>query len=95
MKIATYNTNGINGRLAVLQRWLKEASPDVVCLQALKGPDDRFPGQAISEVQCAVTWSKGLEWRGNLLRAGVDRHVRGWEKTSDHAPVWLKWQINN
>ncbi|MNR31738.1 Exodeoxyribonuclease [compost metagenome] len=25
------------------------------------------------------------------LKAGnVDRHVRGWEKTSDHAPVWIE-----
>lgn len=25
-----------------------------------------------------------------LVDAGVDRFVRGWEKTSDHAPVWIK-----
>jgi exodeoxyribonuclease-3 len=25
-----------------------------------------------------------------LLKAEVDRHVRGWEKSSDHAPVWIK-----
>ncbi len=25
-----------------------------------------------------------------LQAAGVDRHVRGWEKTSDHAPVWIE-----
>lgn len=24
-----------------------------------------------------------------LQSAGVDRHVRGWEKPSDHAPVWI------
>ena len=24
-----------------------------------------------------------------LTGAAVDRHVRGWEKTSDHAPVWI------
>ncbi len=24
-----------------------------------------------------------------LCEGGVDRHVRGWEKTSDHAPVWI------
>ena len=26
-----------------------------------------------------------------LSDAGVDREVRGWEKTSDHAPVWIKF----
>jgi exodeoxyribonuclease-3 len=25
-----------------------------------------------------------------LVAAGVDRFVRGWEKTSDHAPVWIE-----
>ncbi|HWJ92569.1 MAG TPA: exodeoxyribonuclease III, partial [Flavisolibacter sp.] len=25
-----------------------------------------------------------------LKAAGVDREVRGWEKTSDHAPVWIE-----
>jgi exodeoxyribonuclease-3 len=25
-----------------------------------------------------------------LSAAGVDRDVRGWEKTSDHAPVWIE-----
>src|SRR5688572_30432592 len=33
MKIATFNVNGINGRLSVLLRWLAEAEPDIVCLQ--------------------------------------------------------------
>ena len=27
---------------------------------------------------------------GKLLKAGVDKEVRGWEKTSDHAPVWIR-----
>jgi exodeoxyribonuclease-3 len=30
------------------------------------------------------------EIEGRLLSAGVDREVRGWEKTSDHAPVWIE-----
>ena len=25
-----------------------------------------------------------------LVAGGVDKHVRGWEKTSDHAPVWIE-----
>jgi len=27
---------------------------------------------------------------GSLTAAGVDRDVRGWEKTSDHAPTWIE-----
>ena len=42
MKIATYNVNGVNGRLPVLLRWLREAQPDIVCLQELKAPQEKF-----------------------------------------------------
>lgn len=28
--------------------------------------------------------------KNHLIAAGVDHHVRGWEKTSDHAPVWIE-----
>ncbi|MDN3550188.1 hypothetical protein [Mucilaginibacter aquaedulcis] len=27
-----------------------------------------------------------------LTSAGVDKHVRGWEHSSDHAPVWIEIQ---
>jgi exodeoxyribonuclease-3 len=29
-----------------------------------------------------------------LLAAGIDRHVRGWEKPSDHVPVWVELDID-
>ena len=28
-----------------------------------------------------------------LMAAGVDREVRGWEKASDHAPVWIELAV--
>ena len=43
MKIATYNVNGVNGRLDVLLQWLGGARPDAVVLQELKAPDSTFP----------------------------------------------------
>src|SRR5690554_3876688 len=29
------------------------------------------------------------ELKNKLSACGVDKHVRGWEKSSDHAPVWI------
>ena len=29
-----------------------------------------------------------------LLGAGVDKHVRGWEKPSDHVPVWADFDLS-
>ncbi|MDB4989044.1 MAG: exodeoxyribonuclease [Myxococcaceae bacterium] len=47
MKIATYNINGINGRLSRLLEWLDARAPDVVCLQELKTVDSSFPYAAL------------------------------------------------
>jgi exodeoxyribonuclease-3 len=64
MKIATYNVNGVNGRLPVLLRWLKETSPDVVCLQELKAPNDKFPEAAIAEAGYHAIWHGQKSWNG-------------------------------
>src|ERR1044072_1622583 len=64
MKIATYNVNGINGRLTVLLRWLKEAKPDVVCLQELKAPADRFPLKQIQAAGYQAIWHGQKSWNG-------------------------------
>ena len=49
MKIATFNVNGVNGRLPRLLEWLEETRPDVACLQEIKTVEERFPRQAIEE----------------------------------------------
>ena len=49
MRIATYNVNGITGRLPVLLRRLNETQPNVVCLQELRAPDEKFPAEAIGK----------------------------------------------
>ncbi|HTL06755.1 MAG TPA: exodeoxyribonuclease III [Chitinophagaceae bacterium] len=64
MKIATYNVNGVNGRLPVLLRWLKEASPDVVCLQELKAPAEKFPLKAIEDAGYHAIWHGQKSWNG-------------------------------
>jgi exodeoxyribonuclease-3 len=64
MKIATYNVNGVNGRLPVLLRWLQETSPDIVCLQELKAPQEKFPDEAIREAGYHAIWHGQKSWNG-------------------------------
>ena len=64
MKIATYNVNGVNGRLPVLLKWLDETKPDVVCLQELKAPDEKFPLQAINDAGYNAIWHGQKSWNG-------------------------------
>jgi exodeoxyribonuclease-3 len=64
MKIATYNVNGINGRLPVLLQWLNESKPDVVCLQELKAPQEKFPEKAIEDAGYHAIWHGQKSWNG-------------------------------
>src|SRR5258708_4822054 len=151
MKIATFNINNINKRLANLLHWLRTAKPDVVSLQELNGagvpvvlagdynvmPTDRdiYPTQsyakdALVQPESRVFFQRILEqgwvdairtlhpdapmytfwdymrnrWprdaglridhlllsaqaADHLVRAGVDRQIRGSQGASDHAPA--------
>jgi exodeoxyribonuclease-3 len=69
MKIATFNVNGINGRLPLLLRWLAQAAPDVVCLQELKAPDDKFPQVAIEKAGYGAIWQGQKSWNGVAILA--------------------------
>jgi exodeoxyribonuclease-3 len=78
MKIATYNVNGVNGRLPVLLRWLAETEPDVVCLQELKAPQEKFPEEAIKDAGYHAIWHGQKSWNGVaiLSRIGQPEEVR-------------------
>ncbi len=78
MKIATYNVNGVNGRLSVLLRRLREAEPDIVCLQELKAPDEKFPEGAIRELGYDAIWHGQKSWNGVaiLSRVGAIHETR-------------------
>jgi exodeoxyribonuclease-3 len=71
MKIATYNVNGINGRLPVLLKWLNETAPDVVCLQELKAPQEKFPEAAIKDAGYHAIWHGQKSWNGVAI---LSRH---------------------
>ena len=64
MKIATFKVNGVNGRLPVLLRWLEEAQPDVICLQELKAPDQKFPRDMIEKAGYGAIWHGQKSWNG-------------------------------
>ena len=71
MRIASYNVNGVNGRLPRLLEWLNETQPDVVCLQELKTDDTKFPAKAIGEA------GYGAIWHGQRSHHGVAILARG------------------
>lgn len=73
LRIATYNVNGVNGRLPVLLRWLRDTAPDVVCLQEIKTSDANFPVKALEDAGYAGIWHGQKSYNGVaiLARGGV------------------------
>jgi exodeoxyribonuclease III len=69
MRIVTYNVNSINARLPNLRRWLELTSPDVVCLQELKAPQEKFPEQAIRDAGYGVIWHGQKSYNGVAILA--------------------------
>jgi exodeoxyribonuclease III len=71
VKIATYNVNGVNGRLPRLLEWLAETQPDVACLQEIKTDDSKFPAKAIEAA------GYGAVWHGQRSHHGVAILAKG------------------
>jgi exodeoxyribonuclease III len=78
MKIATFNVNGVKGRMPRLLEWLAEASPDVACLQEIKTGDATFPAGPLQAAGYHVLWHGMPRHHGVaiLARGGVPHEVR-------------------
>lgn len=53
----------------MLLRWLAEARPDVVCLQELKAPDEKFPVKALEAAGYGAIWHGQKSWNGVAILA--------------------------
>ncbi len=75
MKIATFNINGVNKRLANLLAWLRETRPDIVCLQELKAQQDAFPHESIRQAGYDAVWGGQRSWNGVAILSRVGEPV--------------------
>ena len=62
MKVTTWNINGVKARLESAVAYLRQASPDVICLQEIKSVTEAFPASAFEDLgyHCAVHGQKGF-----------------------------------
>lgn len=79
MKIATWNINGIKARIKNLERWLKEADPDIACLQEIKSIDENFPAELFEGMgyNVAVHGQKSFNGVAILSKKPFDEVIRG------------------
>ena len=50
LTIATWNINSVRLRIGLVERFLTEYAPDILCLQETKCPNDRFPRDAFERL---------------------------------------------
>lgn len=73
MLIATFNVNGIGARQTRLREWLAERQPDIVCLQELKAPSERFPQAELEKAGYGAIWHGQKSWNGVAILARDER----------------------
>jgi exodeoxyribonuclease-3 len=84
-RIATWNINGVKARIDSLLRWLREASPDVVCLQEIKTVDEGFPTGPLEELgyNAAVHGQKGFHGVALLSKSPMEDVQKGLSPIGD------------
>ncbi|MEM7302953.1 MAG: exodeoxyribonuclease III [Pseudomonadota bacterium] len=50
LKIATWNINSVRLRRPLVEQFLKDYGPDILCLQEIKCQNDQFPAKAFAEM---------------------------------------------
>ena len=78
MKVASFNVNGVKGRMPRLLEWLEETRPDIACLQEIKTGDATFPSEPLEAAGYHVIWHGQPRHHGvaTLWRGAVPREVR-------------------
>jgi exodeoxyribonuclease III len=69
VKIATFNVNGIRGRLPRLLEWLARAKPDIVCLQEIKAAHENFPEAELRKAGYPSIWLGEKSYNGVAILA--------------------------
>jgi len=79
MKIATWNINGVKARIDVVQDWLRDASPDIACLQEVKSVDETFPRAVFEDLGYNVEThgQKGFNGVALLSKSPLEDVLRG------------------
>lgn len=99
LTIATWNINSVRLRMPIVERFLQEHQPDILCLQETKCPDDLFPFEplrALGYDAILINGQKGYHGVATLARrslelcekrdfcrVGDSRHLSTWFSAGD------------
>lgn len=75
LRIATWNINSVRPRLPLVERFLTQESPDVLCLQEIKCREAEFPSSSLKKLgyqHIAINAQKGYHGVAILSRLPID-----------------------
>ncbi len=74
ISLVTWNINSVRLRVALVEEFLRNHAPDVLCLQEIKCVDEAFPTEAFEALgyNCAVFGQKGFNGVAILSKYPVD-----------------------
>lgn len=80
--VATWNINSVRLRLPLVEQFLRDYAPDVLCLQETKCPNDQFPSTALRKAgyeHIAIHGQKGYHGVATISRRPIsDQISRVW-----------------
>jgi exodeoxyribonuclease III len=87
VRIATWNINGVRARVENLATWLRDASPDIVCLQEIKCAEESFPREALDGLgyNMAIRGQKGFNGVAILSKRPIEDIVTALPGDDDDA----------
>jgi exodeoxyribonuclease III len=92
--VATWNINSVRLRLAQVERFLLEHSPDVLCLQEIKVREDLFPREAFARLgyaHCVVHGQKGYHGVATVSRLPLREIARhDWQDNGEARHVGVE-----
>ncbi|MFN0217463.1 MAG: exodeoxyribonuclease III [Hyphomicrobium sp.] len=91
MIITTWNINGVKARIESALAYLRQASPDVVCLQEIKSADEGFPRAEFEDLGYTVAThgQKGFNGVALLSKHGLEDVTRG--LPGDESDAQSRW----
>jgi exodeoxyribonuclease-3 len=99
LKIASWNINSVRARIGIVERFLREQAPDILCLQETKVADDIFPHAAFEAMGYTHRAIAGQRMHhGVAILSKVPLHAHGrhdWQDNGEarHVGVMLECGI--
>lgn len=94
ISVTTWNINSVRLRLPIVQKFLKEHGPDILCLQEIKCLEEQFPAKALAETgyeHQAVCGQKGYHGVATISRLPIKEVSRhDWQANGEARHVGVE-----